>query len=407
MSMANELVTYDENGEVIEDGPSQVGFEQGGSMVALLQRAEIDQQITTAHAFPRKYSRVQSMIMNMVTLDRDSAEECLYALPRGGKEIIGPSVRFAEAAKQAFGNCRASARVIHVDRAEKYIEAEGVFHDLETNSATSIRVRRRISDSKGRLLSEDMIIVTGNAACSIAKRNAILDGIPKPLWRAAFDSVKRTIAGDVKTLAASRVGALEALGVLGMSSGQVFSALGVGGFEDITLDHIVILRGMHSALKSGEATVEEMIATTRLNAGHSVIADPLATPAKAKKPAAVKPAEPVSQAEPSVDEYFNRFIAGLAKIDDLSELAEALVVLQGSATWGEATAAHHQAAMAAHRARGMVLFGIASAGDDGEPAPAEPAKAEPVKAEKAEPVKAAPAEPVDDDDGSTFPGDRE
>ena len=142
-----------------------------------LARAEIDQQIATAHAYPRSIDRAKKNILTLATLDEETAEECIYALPRGGKPIKGPSARFSEIIASQWGNCRVAARVTHVDRTEKFVEAEGVFHDLETNTAWSAKVRRRISDKHGKLLSDDMIIVTGNAACSIAKRNAVLTGV--------------------------------------------------------------------------------------------------------------------------------------------------------------------------------------------------------------------------------------
>lgn len=212
----------------------------------------------------------------MATLDEESAEECIYALPRGGKPIRGPSIRFAEILKQSYGNCRAAARVVHVDKAEGYIEAEGVFHDLESNSASTARVRRRITDKTGRIFKDDMIMVTGNAACSIAMRNAILAGVPKPLWRKAYEMVQATITGDITTLSENREKAFKALAAFGVKPEQVFQSLGIEGEEDITVDHIATLRGMYSALKNGEATVEEMFfGTLKATSDHQKIADPL------------------------------------------------------------------------------------------------------------------------------------
>lgn len=266
--MNQEIITND--GEVID------GFGQGSSVAVQLQKAEIDQLITTARAYPRSMKRVQSAIMNMATLDEESAEECMYALPRGGKPIKGPSIRFAEILKQSFGNCRAGARVVDVDRVEMFVEAEGVFHDLETNASTTARVRRRISDKNGRLFKDDMIIVTGNAACSIAMRNAILAGVPKPLWRKAYDSVQATITGDITTLSENREKALKALAAFGVKPEQIFGSLGREGLEDISVDDIATLRGMYSALKNGEATVEEMFfGTVKAASNHTKIADPL------------------------------------------------------------------------------------------------------------------------------------
>jgi hypothetical protein len=253
----NKLVVH-ESEETSSGLP--VGYEGPGvgSLAVSLARAEIDQQILTARAMPRSISRSVGNIMTLATLDEASAEECIYALPRAGKAIKGPSIRLAEIIASQYGNCRVGARVVHVDRYEKFVEAEGVFHDLETNTATTSRVRRRISNKRGDLLQEDMIIVTGNAACAIAKRNAILGGVPKAVWRKAYDAVESVIAGDIKTLAERRPMALKAFAAFGVKPEQIFEALGVAGLDDITLDHMGTLTGMRSSLKSGESTVEEM-----------------------------------------------------------------------------------------------------------------------------------------------------
>lgn len=227
-------------------------------MAVRLARAEIDHQIATAHAFPRKLSLVMQNILSLVTIDQESATECIYSLPRGGKPIIGPSIRMAEIIASQWGNARVGNRVVDVNRTEKYVEAEGVFHDLQTNMATTSRVRRRISTKNGKVFDDDMIIVTGNAAASIAKRNAILGGVPKAIWRKAYAHALQVVAGDIKTLSVRREGALRAFATFGVKPEQVFEALGVAGIEDIGIDAIPVLIGMHSSLKNGEATVEEM-----------------------------------------------------------------------------------------------------------------------------------------------------
>lgn len=252
-----EVITKD--GELVSGLPA--GYDAGNQSLAVsLARAEVDQQIATAKAMPRSITRAVANITTLATLDEESATECVYALPRAGKAIKGPSVRLAEIIASQWGNCRIGTRVVHVDRIEKYVEAEGVFHDLETNMAVTARVRRRISDKRGKLLTEDMIVVTGNAACSIAKRNAILGGVPKAVWRKAYATVEQVIAGDIKTLSERREKALKAFAVFGVTPDQIMTALGVSGPDDINLEHMSTLTGIHAALKSGEATVEEMFA---------------------------------------------------------------------------------------------------------------------------------------------------
>jgi hypothetical protein len=171
-----------------------------------------------------------------------------------------------------------------------FVEAEGVFHDLETNSSTTARVRRRISDKRGKVFNDDMIIVTGNAACSIAMRNAILAGVPKPLWRRAYETVQATITGDVTTLSVNREKALKALAAFGVKPEQLFTALGREGIEEITVDDIGTLRGMYSALKNGEATVEEMFfGTVKAASQHERVADPLSDePIKPQQAASIE-----------------------------------------------------------------------------------------------------------------------
>jgi hypothetical protein len=233
------------------------------SLAVSLAIAEVDQQVTTARAYPRSIDGAMRNILSLATLDEQTAQECIYALPRGGKPIKGPSIRLAELIQNQWGNNRVGTRVVHVDRIEKYVEAEGVFHDLETNSATTARIRRRISDKQGRLFNDDMIIVTGNAASAIAKRNAILAGVPKAVWRRAYSAVENVLVGDIKTLVERRGEAMKAFATFGVTPEQIFAALEIEGLDDIGLDEMTSLIGMHSALKSGEATVEEMFPAVR------------------------------------------------------------------------------------------------------------------------------------------------
>jgi hypothetical protein len=228
-----------------------------------ISRSALRQQIATAREFPRDMARAKATITQLATLDKDTAEECIYALTRTGQDgqkkvIRGPSIRFAEIIQACWGNNRVQALVVFVDRNDKVIEAEGVFHDLETNAAVSKRTRRSIRTRSGGIYSDDMITIVGNAACSIALRNAILGGVPKGVWREAYEHVEKIVAGDQKTLVERRGAAVKAFAHFGVDARQLCATLGVAGLEHITTDHLLTLTGMHTAIKSGEATVEEM-----------------------------------------------------------------------------------------------------------------------------------------------------
>lgn len=229
------------------------------SMLEALNKSEIDQQVATAHRFPRSLKKFSDEATAMVTLTTEIADDCIYALPRGGKTIEGPSARFAEIIHSAWGNCRAGARVVNEEG--DFVTAQGAFHDLERNVAITYEVKRRIVDAAGRRYKPDMIGVTANAACSIALRNAVLKGIPKAFWSPMYETARRTVMGDVKTLANRRAEALKLFQGFGIKPEKIYESLGVQGSEDITLDHLVTLRGVLTAIREGDTTPEQAFTT--------------------------------------------------------------------------------------------------------------------------------------------------
>ena len=211
-----------------------------------------------ACARPRDIPRAISAIQYMATINEDAAAEMTYSLPQGNQKVEGPSIRFAEALFQVWGNCEAETQLVSIDRSLKCVVVKGIFTDLETNATTRSEVRRRISDRYGKIYSDDGINKTVNAALAIARRNAILGGIPKPVWAQAYGSARKTIAGLLTDLPKKRREALQAFQKLQVTPDMLFHVLEIRSEEDITAEHLVTLRGMHSALKNGEATLDEI-----------------------------------------------------------------------------------------------------------------------------------------------------
>lgn len=241
-----------------EVGHLPEGFGSTTTLAIALARAEIDQQIATARSLPRDIRLAMKNINTMATLDEQTAKECIYALPRGGTPIRGPSIRLAEIIFQNWGNCRAGARVVHVDKHEKYVEAEGQFHDLQTNALRVARTRRPIQDKNGRVYNDDMINMTSNAAQAIAMRNAILAGVPRGVWRQAYEAVEKVLAGSVKTLNQRRAEAVKAFATWGITPEQLLTKLNLKTLDEISNDDVVTLVGLFNAIKNQETTVEEV-----------------------------------------------------------------------------------------------------------------------------------------------------
>lgn len=235
--------------QIVETAPSDVVFQQ--------DRAAIDIQIATAKQFPRNIKRATDNSVAIVTMDKETAETCTYSVPRGGKAITGPSVHLARILAQQWGNMRVDAKVISVDA--KQLTSQAVAFDLENNLAIKIEVKRSIMGKNGRF-NDDMITVTGNAANSIALRNAILNVIPKAVVDKAYRAAKQTITGDVSDenkLKAKRKQVLDALkGTYQVTEVEILSAVGKASVEHLTGDDLVVLIGVGTAIKDGDTTVD-------------------------------------------------------------------------------------------------------------------------------------------------------
>jgi hypothetical protein len=320
----NDVIQQDQGGAAV--------FTPETSVIQALTRAEIDQQIATAHQFPRSISLVQNNITSLVTISQEFAAECNYSLPRGGKTISGPSIRLAEVVYSQWGNCRVASRVTVIDRRDKFIEAEAVFHDLQTNAAVLKRSRRKISDRNGNLYNDDMIIMTGNACQAIAMRNAIFAGVPKAVWNQAYDLALQTVRGDVKTLGDRRKAGMEALQAFGLSAQQVYAALGVEGAKDIDMNVMVDMAGILNALKTGEATVEQVIAmdNTPTRTSGSIATKPKQQKAKEEDPV-IEDENPNPAAEEAMKKEAERVAAKRQEEERAAQIAEnELQLLRGT-----------------------------------------------------------------------------
>lgn len=229
------------------------------SALEVMERASIDIQIATAKNYPRDIQRVKNKMLSLATLDQETAAGCFYTLPArkggDGKPIQGPSARMAEIALASYGHIRAGARVISNNG--RVLVAQGVCHDLENNVCISVEVRRRVTTKNGAPFSEDMQVVAGNAACSIALRNATFKVVPLALIKPIYEQAKRLAIGDGKTLGERRAVAVEYFVKMGVPKERIFAALAVAGIESITLDHLEVLTGLRTAISDGDTTIDE------------------------------------------------------------------------------------------------------------------------------------------------------
>lgn len=226
-----------------------------GTAIEAYTKGEIDIQIATAKRYPRSISEFQKRVLNLAQLDKETAEECMYALPRDGKVIEGPNVRFAEIVASSYQNLRVGTRIIGIE--ERHVICQGVAFDLENNYAASVEVRRRITDRHGRRYSDDMIVTTANAGSAIAMRNAVFKVVPRALTKSIMDDIQKLAMGEERSLTESRKAMFAYWESQKIDKAKVLALLGRKDEADVTLADIDLLRKLKVAIDEETTTIEE------------------------------------------------------------------------------------------------------------------------------------------------------
>ena len=239
----------------------QVNQDQNIIQIDAVERANVDSQVATAKQYPRDLSRSVNNSIAMATMDAATAQSCGYALPRGGKPITGPSVHLAKLIVSNWGNMRAEAKVVQIT--DKQVISRGTCWDLENNVATAFEVRRSIIGKGGKRFSDDMITVTGNAANSIAYRNAVFSVIPKAIIDKVYQAAQHYITGDLsdeEKLVARRKKCIDFFkSEYGITEDEVVMLCGKQTVNQIKADQIALLLGITQSLKDGDTTVEDLM----------------------------------------------------------------------------------------------------------------------------------------------------
>ena len=253
-----------------------------------IEKANVDVQVLTAKQFPRNVTRAIQNSIVMATIDPETAQMMRYALPRGGKPITGPSVHLAKLIVSNWGNIRAEAKVVQIT--DSQVVSRGTCWDLENNVATAIEVRRNIKGKGGQRFSDDMITVVGNAANSIAFRNAVFSVIPKAVTDKVYRAAQECITGDLSDeakLLQKRTNCLKFFNdEYGITEEEVIKLCGKQTVNQIKAEEIALMLGIYQSLKDGDTTVEEVMEPIRKEKKKDDIAAAAAeaaTQGKAKK----------------------------------------------------------------------------------------------------------------------------
>lgn len=225
-----------------------------------MERASIDIQIATAKKYPRSMDLFYKRATAMVTFDAETAASCLYRRvvgKEGGKMIFaeGESIRLAEIVAASYGNLRVAGMIIEME--PRYVKAVGIAHDLESNYAVKKEVVESTVNRHGQPFSERMRVVVAKSAQSKAIRDATFSVVPKSLCKPLVSKAKDVAKGDIKTFEAKQKAVVTWIKSLKIKPKRVWDAIGIKGEADISVEVLLLLAGIRTAIEEGDCTINE------------------------------------------------------------------------------------------------------------------------------------------------------
>jgi hypothetical protein len=233
------------------------------SVIESLSRAEIDIAISTAKRYPRDIDRALKNTNALACKNAEIAATCTFAVPRGDKTVIGPSVHFARIMMINWGNVNALARVVDCNHDDARLQ--GVCHDLENNLRMALEIEWPVQaprpDKEGKIKEsrwKDMMSLSKAAGSAVALRRSVFGCIPFALFRSIWKETQLVAAGKGKSFDERRRNMFESFAELKVSDREICEFLGRHGKEAITVEDLVMLYGILTAISDKTTTVEEI-----------------------------------------------------------------------------------------------------------------------------------------------------
>ncbi len=226
------------------------------SVAMVQQQVEIDVAIATAHRFPRSPTQFINRAISLATITPEIAASCEYAKPVGGQKVKGPSARLAEIVAATYGNIRIQARVI--SESSSQVTAQGVAHDLETNTAQSTEVTVSLLKRDGSRVGPEQVATAHASACAKARRNATFLVVPLAIIQPIIARAREVAAGTAETLPARREAMLVWFESKGTKRSKILEWLGVKAITDIGLDQMADLIAAQNTAKEEGVDLAEI-----------------------------------------------------------------------------------------------------------------------------------------------------
>lgn len=248
---------------------------QQGGMIQIAQSRqaqEVQAAMVIAQKFPRDTMKSYSRIMEDCKR-KTLAEKSVYAYPRGGTTVTGPSIRLAECMARAWGNMDFGITELERKAAVGSIPGESVImtycYDLETNtkSTTVFTVRHardkniKLENGQRKKIQEQLTderdiyeMIANQGARRL--RACILKMIPVDIVESAVEQCEKTMAGGNGPLIDRVRAVVVAFQAYGVTQEMIENRLG-HKIEATSEAELVQLKNMGNSIKDGAAARED------------------------------------------------------------------------------------------------------------------------------------------------------
>lgn len=263
--------------------------EQFMAVEAARAAQEVQAMVVVAKKFPRDVNGSYTRIMEACKR-KSLADVAVYAYPRGGQTVSGPSIRMAEVLAQNWGNLNFGIRQLSRTREESVMEA--YCWDLETNVRQSrvFSVPHERDTKKGKQHlddSRDIYELTANQG-SRRLRACILGIIPGDVVEAALGQCDQTMQSDAEPLIDRIRKMLVAFQEFGVSKEMLEKRLGHKIEATIEVE-LVNLKKIFRSLKDGMASRDQFFEIAGSEVGKAKDLNEALKATKEEPKSAVKP----------------------------------------------------------------------------------------------------------------------
>ncbi len=244
--------------------PRQNAMMASAGANALVQRTlgEVQVAVMMAKQFPRDKIAAKEKLMTDCCREGLAAVST-YTYARGGTEITGPTIRFAEAAKNAWGNLQSGYRELTRSRGQDGVgmsEVEAFAWDTENNTRESTTfIVRHWRDTKkgGYALTEERDIreLIANQAKRI-ERTCILNSVDGDIIEAGLAQCSTTLSTTVKVTPERIQSMLKMFEEYGVTVGQIEKRIQRRA-EAINPAVIIALTKIFNSMKDGMSKAED------------------------------------------------------------------------------------------------------------------------------------------------------